>query len=401
MRVCLHKSYLGSDLHLLCDTDRSVPWRWASVVPSDAWVLGEGEERHVRDLRFLASCVGAEISPIPERFRRADEITGVEGGRHIHTVPQTHLLAHVRDVLRDAEDLEDSASDPYITRFALETRRQICDLCDGRVDPVAWADLMREDSSPALESFEPSDTGMVRAPVYDQMSSVTGRLTVSSGPQILTLRKDMRRIITPSRRGRRVLMVDFVSHEPRVALCMAGVDPPDDIYGWYRDEMMPTISRDDAKIAIIGTLYGMSSGTLSEKLNSTIVEARVISESVRAQFGIQPLERRLVAELREKGTIRSHFGRSIRPTSSAPGTIVNNYVQSTALDVGMMGFRRIADELASRLIQARFLYYIHDAAVLEVSERHEDNLREICEQPLRLGDDFPGSIRAKVKEVTE
>lgn len=401
MRVCLHKSYLGSDLHLVCDTDASVPWRWSSSPPEDAWMLSAPDVRHTRDLRFLATLAGSEITPIPERFLRADEIAGVDGGKHILTVPQVHLLAHVRDVLRDAHSLEELATDPYIIQHALEARRQLCELSEGRVDPAAWAEIMREDPSPALESFEPDDSGMVRPPTYDQVASVTGRLTVTAGPQILTLRKDMRRVIVPSRRGRRVVMVDFVSHEPRVALCMAGVDPPEDIYGWYRDEMMPTITRDVAKLAIIGTLYGMSAGTLSEKLDSTIVEARVISESVRSHFGLQGLERRLVAEHRDKGIIRSHFGRKIRPTSSAPGTLVNNYVQSTAHDVGMMGFRRIADELASCLIPVRFLYFIHDAAVLEISERHEDNLREICEQPVRFGDAFPGSIRAKVKEVTE
>jgi hypothetical protein len=45
-------------------------------------------------------------------------------------------------------------------------------------------------------------------------------------------------------------------------------------------------------------------------------------------------------------------------------------------------------------------FYIHDAMVLEVSERDEDRLREIVERPVKIPG-FLGEYWAKVKEVTQ
>ena len=96
--------------------------------------------------------------------------------------------------------------------------RQLGDVCAGYVDHTEWSRLAEDGSNPTLNTFDHEPSGLMQPVVYDQMGSITGRLTVSSGPQILTLKREYRSILKPSRRGRRLLMADFVSHEPRVAL---------------------------------------------------------------------------------------------------------------------------------------------------------------------------------------
>jgi DNA polymerase I-like protein with 3'-5' exonuclease and polymerase domains len=194
-------------------------------------------------------------------------------------------------------------------------------------------------------------------------------------------------------------MLDFVSHEPRVALGIAGVDAPEDIYTWFRDEHCESVSRDNAKVAIIGTLYGMSSSTLAEKLDTNLVQARAISEIVRSTFGIKTLEAALLEEIRREGHIRSHFGRRIVPSSTAPGVLVNSYLQSTAMDLGMAGFRQVLASLAGSMIEVSPLFYIHDAMVVEVSDRRLSEVVDLSHREITIPG-CPGTYRFKVKELT-
>jgi DNA polymerase I-like protein with 3'-5' exonuclease and polymerase domains len=195
-------------------------------------------------------------------------------------------------------------------------------------------------------------------------------------------------------------MVDFVSHEPRVALCLGGFEPPQDIYDWFREERMSGYSRDAVKNTIISTLYGMSSASLSERLQCTLIEARAVNEIVRQGFNLPELEKGLSEQMRTYSHILSYFGRRVTPSSSSPGVVVNSYLQSTAFDAAMLGFRTILSRLAASLVEVSALFYIHDALVLEVSERDEDRLRSICSAPIEMKG-FPGKYWTKVKEVTE
>ena len=401
MRVCILRSYLGSDRHLVLDTQSPERGTWTRGVPDEAWALGASVSNHPRDLRVLGQYSGDEIDwEIPPRFRRADEEAGVDVSRFIQTVPREILLAHIREVLAKAGSLEELTNDHYITGKFTETRRQLGDLRAARIDPSSWAEAMEEVGGPALASFEPNGDGLADPAVYDQMGSVTGRLTVHSGPQILTLRRDMRRVLRPTRRGRRLLMVDFVSHEPRVTLALAGREAPLDIYGWFQEEWMPSSTRDAAKGAIISTLYGMSPSSLAERLECTHVEARVINEAVRVAFGLDRLEKEMTASYAASGHILSAFGRRNRPSSGSPGVLVNSHIQSTAHDVAMEGFREILGMCAASLIEPFVFFYIHDAMILEIPERDEARLRSLLSVPVQVPG-FPGKYWTKVKEVTE
>jgi len=401
MKICILRSYLGSERNIVISTDDRDTAEWTRAVPDDAWALGTAVTNHHRDLRVLAEYAGLKDDwALPRKFVRPDEEANVDVSRPIQTVPRDALLAHVGELLSRAESLSSLADDSYITGFFAETRRQLSDIRAARVDPAVWRGLMETDPSPALASFEPNSDGLADPVVYDQMGTVTGRLTVHSGPQILTLRRDLRSILRPSRKGRRLLMVDFVSHEPRVALCLGGYEPPQDIYDWFREERMSGYSRDAVKNTIISTLYGMSSASLSERLQCTLIEARAVNEIVRQGFNLPDLERGLGEQMRTYGHILSCFGRRVTPSSSSPGVVVNSYLQSTAFDAAMLGFRTILGRLAASLVEVSALFYIHDALVLEVSERDEDRLRSICSTPIEMKG-FPGKYWTKVKEVTE
>jgi DNA polymerase I-like protein with 3'-5' exonuclease and polymerase domains len=195
-------------------------------------------------------------------------------------------------------------------------------------------------------------------------------------------------------------MADFVSHEPRVALGIKGDVAPDDIYEWFRSEHAPTCTRDQAKQAVIGTLYGMSASTLGEKTDTTLMQAKGLSEAVRVAFGLRDLETNLIREHRATGRVKSHFGREITPSSPAPGVLINSYIQSSAFDVAMAGFRHIVDLLAAQIVEVRVFFFIHDAMIFEVSERDEETVRSVLSREITIPG-CPGVYKVKVKEVTE
>lgn len=401
MKVCILRSYLGSDRHLLLDTAIPDVASWVRSVPDDSWALGTTETNHPRDLRVLAQYAGLTIDwEVPERFRHADEESNTDSSRFIQTVPRDVMISHIRGIRDKAESLEMMSHDSYINSNLVVTRRQLGSIREVRIDPRVWSESTQEDNSPALQSFEPNADGLADAVVYDQLGSLTGRLTVRSGPQILTLRRDMRQVMRATRRGRRLLMADFVSHEPRVALCLDGGDPPLDIYGWFKEEVMPGVTRDAAKNAIISTLYGMSPSTLSEKLDCTLVEAKIVNERVRVTFGLDKLEKELIRVHKNAGSISSAFGRKIKPSSASPGVLVNSYIQSTAYDIAMAGFRQILDMCAASLIETFVFFYIHDAMIFEIPERDEDRLRRLLSVPISIPG-CPGRYWLKIKEVTE
>ena len=399
MKICILSSYLGTERHLLCEGDRR---SWVRDPPGDSWCLGVGlSDDRARDLRMLARICGVpdERLDLPARFDLADETAGVERRRPILTVPTAVLTAHACSVVREAESMRDAALDPYITQHLLETREQLLTLRRARVDAGLWREIVGSDPNPAVSSFEPDDQGLAQPVTYDQLSSITGRLTVEDGPHILTLKREHRRVLRPSRAGMSLHMVDFVSHEPRVALGLAGREAPEDIYSWFRDEYAPSATREVAKQAIIGTLYGMSAGTLADRAGCTLIESRVLVEAVRHAFGLKQLEAALTSQMRDQGSLISFFGRRIVPSSSVPGVLVNSYVQSASVDVCMAGFRHMRNVLAEEMIETFPVFFIHDAMILEVSARSEQALFDLAERDLEIPG-CPGKHRIKIKEVT-
>ena len=80
-----------------------------------------------------------------------------------------------------------------------------------------------------LATFKP-EKSYTRNISYSTTSNVTGRLVVETGPNILTLPKKNRSIITSRFKEGKILSVDFSSLEPRLCLKLAGKDADIDIY---------------------------------------------------------------------------------------------------------------------------------------------------------------------------
>ena len=70
------------------------------------------------------------------------------------------------------------------------------------------------------------------------------------------------------------------------------------------------------------------------------------------------------------GRIKNFFGRPIKPSSARDSLLYNNYIQSTGVDVALLGFGQILDKAPSRV---RPIFFIHDAMLVDI---HPDDIED-------------------------
>jgi hypothetical protein len=216
--------------------------------------------------------------------------------------------------------------------------------------------------SPSVESFIPTSGRFAAVPRYSQVTQ-TGRLKVIDGPKILTISKADRRVISSRFSGGRILQVDYVSLEPRVALYTAGVKPDgEDVYDWISRSIGGGHSRSKVKVPTLSVLYGQGSKN-DDPVSSSI------REEVKRVFKIDELMQRLRSEGNTNG-----FGRPLEDCEDR--LLIPHYTQSTAVDVALLGFNTLIQELGSHVGNGIVpIFVLHDALILDVSPELYGHLR--------------------------
>lgn len=202
-----------------------------------------------------------------------------------------------------------------------------------------------------LESFLPTNEEYCKPVVYSH-GSRTGRLTVKSGPRVLTLPKEHRGILRSRYPGGKIHIIDFACLEPRLALYAVGKTAELDIYGEIAK--MTGESRALTKIAILSFIYGAASNDSNSQLK----------RFVRRHFCINELQRLIIDDNGKNG-----FGRPLHVEEER--LLIPHWVQSTAVDVCLLGFSNLVKEI-SHLIDPLFM--VHDALFIDAPP---ENLRLI------------------------
>lgn len=381
----VHRDVIGTLRHLHRSSGGSI--EWVDEISDDRWTLLPTIGDHDRCVRALHEVNGQKLPPsiIDEPHRKA----------YAHVLPESRMLpwsfcyppaTFARRLKRFIDSIASRNLDPRhvegpYTAFRELTRK----FRSSRVDVKALETVL--DSCPNelarrhLESLRPGKGGYVEPPRYDFFGTRTGRLTVESGPLVLTLPASMRGLFVPALKGGEVLQVDFVSLEPRLLLARSspGKRIEGDIYENLRNDAFEgSVPRDVVKRAVISVLYGMSIDTLSSELDISHESARALIDKTRSLFRAREETERIVGSLSD-GRITNLYGRRVE---SEGRQHLNSFVQSSAIDVAHMGFREL---LARSEIPMRPMFLIHDALVLEVAHEH----RARFEQDVARGYDCP------------
>ena len=240
-----------------------------------------------------------------------------------------------------------------------------------------------------LDSFRPTG-GFASVVEYDQVSTITGRLVNKKRrSKILTLPARCRKIFESRwQKDGELLYVDFKTLEPRVIRKINGKESPDDIYTALADALDFEVDRVIVKRGIISTLYGLNS--CIEGLRKT--RSDKVLGATKEYFDIDSI---LLHASKENviGCRNNYFGRPIwNIKEDKTNKLVNNYIQSTAVDVALSYFSELCEVLNLDLCKPIFI--IHDALILDVHNDYKNDVVNIVKKGyncIKLGH-FPVEI---------
>jgi len=168
--------------------------------------------------------------------------------------------------------------------------------------------------------------GILAKPFYIRTKTKTGRLSITSGPNVLTMHSGLRKGLVNG------YSIDFVSIEPNVLLVSQGREPRTDIYDTLqRDIFGGKISRAKVKIATMAALYGSGRGDKFAKL---------IEDYFKVSEKIKELEAQV-----KNDTIRNMFGRLINLSGINGKHLLALWLQSSAADAALYGFYNFSKQV--------------------------------------------------------
>jgi hypothetical protein len=209
-----------------------------------------------------------------------------------------------------------------------------------------------------INSFRPKTESIV----YDRLKSITGRLRIEAGPQILTLKKEDRKFIF---NDKNLFIIDFRALEPSLLFQLLGFTDLDynDIYTAIKNHLsLKSIDRDFVKLSVLKILYGSSINHVQE-LNKS--EAEKLQEFLNSTE-INDLKKKLNSALYENGQLYNWFGKPLLSREQALESefqehmLINYYIQSSATDLALLLLSDFFKTYKNDIIP---FFVIHDALV--------------------------------------
>jgi len=376
-RFCISAGVLGSDHHMTIDSDGI---SLSFMPPHDCWLLSG----HFRNddhlcLDTLLKLHGVWFNSQPDqRWKNMMASVGcVEDVPWSKVLPPSQYKLHVKNLIKSVIAKSKDISQEYYRNTWHPCGAIFRRLRPAKIDTSTYKSIIDAEGhgNGALETFKPSSGGYASQVVYDRFGTRTGRLTVESGPQILTLKKEHKKIIKSYYQDGRIVSLDFAALEARVLLFEAGHQPTSsDIYTQISKDLFEgRVERSIIKVAVLSELYGASRASLDHRLNMPSADLDVFIKSIKSYFKTAILKARLKEEFEKKGNITNKFGRPLFIDSkNSDYLLVNTYAQSTGADISLLGFSKITEALGSDGI--RPLFVLHDALILDV---RPDRLRDV------------------------
>lgn len=366
--ICIHESVTGAGRHLVC-TSKTKGFQWTPEIPDGAWVLGP-DVKQEQSLFELASVHGRALVMAPaDKYMTSAEVLlgrspepGDIAWRHYMTGPD--FKAYITALVDASFSVLEDADTAYYTNYYVPMMQFLSSLQRAKIDKDTYQSHIESNVSPALKTFSPDIADLAPPVTYTKSRTKTGRLIVTNGPDILTLPKSCRDIIVPLDPGGAIAYVDYASMEPRFVLALADREIEGDLYMKVGEIAgRPTAPRERLKLAVTSVLYGAGADSVAKTMDCSIRSAVEISNRIDDYFHAGDLRRRLEEEYKAHGFVRNFYGKRVYPDGGTPGLLLNNYIQSSATDAAILGFRNGTLEGASCI---RSLFVLHDASFIDV-----------------------------------
>lgn len=380
---CLDRSLLGTKDHLVV---KDGTFWWAIRVPTETWHLDgtvKNDSDWCLDTLLRLSHKTPDLQP-PAPFVK--EMSYMSGSLEGIAIPWQRVMpskAHQGFVKRLVEEVGVAmagAPTEYYRTVWVPGNHVFGALKPAHVDGARWRELVTlgEGNVPAIRSFQPDGDGFTHPVVYDRFKTLTGRLTVHSGPQILTLKREHRNVIT-SQYGKdgAVYAMDFSNLEARVLLYEFNKRTPEgaDFYGVIAEEL--GYDRKAVKGAVIARMYGMNDWALGKQLGIEGKELHVFLRKFDAHFSTDELLKRVKAQFVATGKVINRYGRPVTIDEPQDNIFVSYYCQSTGVDVTMLGFKQVIDIVARKAPRIKPIYLLHDSILFDLPKEDLQYLQVI------------------------
>jgi hypothetical protein len=376
---CIDAAVLGTDRHLVCAESG---YSWHVTVPAGTWHLSgqvKPDSDWCLDTALRLGGSSPDLSP-PGRFVNAMALVMSGSSAPVpwqRVMPAGAHRAFVRGIIDQVAVAMAKAPVDYYRGTWVPGNAVIRSLRPARVDAGRFQALVAAGvgNLATVQTFAPDFRGYAMPVTYDRFGTLTGRLTVTKGPNILTLKREYRDLLVPAGDGC-IVSVDFAALEVRVLLYEAGrrCDEPD-LYAMIAREIGH--DRKAVKGAVISELYGSSKFALGKVLGIEGRELNTFVKKVKAYFNTPALLKRIKAQFYETGRVINRYGRPVLIDEPQDHIFINYYAQSSGVDVTLLGFSQIVARLAEEAPGVRPLYLLHDALILDVPRRHLDQIMSV------------------------
>ena len=360
--IIISKDVLGTSRHL-CQLESSGDFIWVKHIPSDAWVWANDMKGSLFDLKEVFKIQNIDFPTlVPEAYYNSIIQLGVDTSSvkwHL-TMRNDELLMSLRKVFSTLWEGLVALAECGYSKIYQKSKKVMGKMTPAKIDFDTYRGYKAAEKNKTtlstLATFY-STTGRAPCVKYDMTSTVTGRLIVSCGPRILTLPSAYRDIIASSYTNGKVVEIDYISLEPRIALLCAGKKCSTDIYEHISQVVFNgKLSRKESKIATLCALYGVSARKLDEMIKKTM-SSRDVIKKVREYFNFNKVAYGLQKEFLVTGHIKNMFGRPIFVEKSALHLLYNNFIQSSAVDAAMLGFFELIKETTDDSIELQTLVF--------------------------------------------
>mgnify|MGYP001583295125 CR=1 FL=1 len=389
MEICISNDVLGSDKHLVFDADTQT-YTTTTAPPDGSWFVG-GHHANCHDVSELLTLMNKEIRLFPngraekyfqsikELYPQSWESSNIKWAKYM---PKDYYLEWVKSLVDEVRSSLNSGWCDYYSNTFKCNSALLDSLERGSVNVARLNKYLEETEHETLranlKSFVPQDDGLCSKVNYLR-SSATGRLTVKSGPRILTLAKKHRDIIASRYAGGTIMMIDYKCLEARIALSMTGraFDLPEDIYAFLSTKLFADkLSRATVKLITLSRLFGATNGTISEKTGLVGTQLNESVESIDDYFDIKNVTAKLISSIND-GHIQNAFGRPLFVKDEHDHVVYCYYIQSSGVDIALAGFHSIVDTIRSKSIRIKPLFVLHDAMFFDCDVGTDKTLIEI------------------------
>lgn len=385
MDFFLHKEMFNTPFHFKCSTE-TFKFEKCENLQEDSCVITNSSE----EFDDIFSLFNFEKPSFPEnRFKKPFSYIGTSKEKiPWHLVLPKDIYKHqIIDCVRKYIKFFKETNLNYYNEFYKPIESIFDNIKPACIDVKKFYSYLQDQNDLTdkshLKTFAPYGE-FAESAKYTRLHSKTGRLSHINGPSILHLQKKYRDIIV-SRFGDegKIYYLDYSSLEPRVLLALNNkFNCPQDIYSTILNDLNINIDRSVIKTIILSRIYGSSDQVITNKIQDQVKYPQDLIDLIDEYFCIDQFKENLLSEFIKNDckSINNFYGKPIWCTDGDQYKLLNYYIQSTSVDVAMLGFLKIIKKIIKLNLLDKIvpIFLIHDAIVFDIHNEYQGLVEKMC-----------------------